>query len=173
MNVDTTTRKKEYTMRRIVLSFGLVVAFALVLGQGIGLERVNAASPTPDASGIEKQTLGQTQSAVAPGRTLLLAERIFAPGSDSGAHPAPGPAVLFVESGSVRFSVIDGVAIVTKAGTGEQQELNSGESVTLEEYDTVSYDEGVVHDVANPGTESATTIESRLNPTESPATPTS
>jgi hypothetical protein len=37
----------------------------------------------------------------------------------------------------------------------------------------VSYDEGVVHDVANPGTESATTIESRLNPTESPATPTS
>src|SRR5215218_1960512 len=135
-------------MRRVMILFGLMVAFALVLGQGIGLDRVNAAAATPDASGIEKQTLGQTQSAVAPGRTLLLAERIFAPGSDSGAHPAAGPAVLYVESGSVRFSVIDGVAIVTKAGTGEQQEVNAGESVTLDEYDTVSDDEGVVHDVA-------------------------
>jgi quercetin dioxygenase-like cupin family protein len=159
-------------MRKLVGSIGLLVALALTLGVGLKFEHANAAPATPAATGVEKQTLGQTETAAAPGRTLILQRRVFAPGSDSGAHAAAGPVVLYVESGSVTFSVVDGAALVTRAN-GETEQVNAGQSVTLDEYDTVTYDQGVVHDVANPGTEQAVTLESRLNPTASPvpATP--
>lgn len=155
-------------MRKLVASIGLMMALTLVLGGGLGFARANAATPAPTA--IEKQTLGQTESAAAPGRSLLLQQRTFAPGSDSGAHPAAGPVVLYVEEGSVTFTVVEGAAVVTRA-TGAQEQVNAGQSVTLDEYDTVTYDQGVVHEVANPGTEPAITLEARLNPTETKATP--
>lgn len=157
-------------MRKLMGWLGMIVALALMMGVGFGFERANAATATPAASGVEKQPLGQTESAVAPGRTLLLQTRTFAPGSDSGAHPAPGPVVLYVQSGSLTFSVIDGAAVVTRAN-GTQEQVNAGQSATLDEYDTVTYDQGVVHDVANPGEEPAVTLEARLNPTETAATP--
>jgi quercetin dioxygenase-like cupin family protein len=133
-----------------------------------------AQSSTPAAApAIKKETLGQTQSAVAPDRTLLLARRTFPAGSDSGAHPAPGPVVLFVESGALVFKVIDGEAYVTHAGSTTADEIASGNQATLAAGDVVTYDQGVVHDVVNESTDPAVTIESRLNPTATPtpATP--
>jgi quercetin dioxygenase-like cupin family protein len=160
-------------MKRIALSLGFFAAALMVFMQLISPGSAGATTnmtSTPAAGEVQKTTLGQTGSASAPGRTLILQQRTFAPGSDSGAHPAPGPVVLFVQSGSITFRVDEGAAIVTRA-TGEQQQVMAGQTVTLNEYDVVTYDEGVVHDVANPGSEPAVTLESRLNPTESPATP--
>jgi quercetin dioxygenase-like cupin family protein len=161
----------EKNMRRILVSVGFVLALLLVLGRTIGVGHVVAADATPTA-GVQKEVLGQVISEVAPDRTLLLQERTFAPGSDSGAHPAPGPVVLYVESGSVTFTVIQGAATLTKYDSGTPQMVSAGQTVTLETGDTITYDQGVVHDVANPGTEPAVTIEARFNPTPPAATPT-
>jgi quercetin dioxygenase-like cupin family protein len=120
---------------------------------------------------ITKELLGQGASAVAPDRVLLLQQRTFAPGSDSGAHPAPGPTVLYVDSGEVEFAVAEGAALLTRQGAGEQETIMAGDEVELYQGDAVFYDEGVVHDVANPNTAPAVTLEARLNPVEE-ATPT-
>jgi quercetin dioxygenase-like cupin family protein len=149
----------------------LLIASTLLVA---GLRQVGAqnASPTAAGAAVKAEVLGQTQSAVAPDRVLILQRRTFPPGSASGAHPAPGPVVLYVDSGSVVFTVTEGEAIVTRAGSTTTETVAAGSQATLATGDEVSYDAGVVHDVSNPGSEQAVTLESRLNPAPT-ATPTS
>lgn len=153
-------------MKRMLMAAAMLAGLVgMLLAYGPAL-RGSAAAPAE----IKKETLGQTQSAVAPGRTLLLARRTFAPGADSGAHPAPGPTVLFVESGAVEFSVVQGGALVTRSGSTAEELLAAGAKTTLKAGDAVTYDEGVIHEVIDSGTGPAVTLESRLNPTAA-ATP--
>lgn len=156
-------------LRRIVVASLALVLLGVLIVAAPGMTRAQNSTPSA-AAAVKKTALGQFESAVAPGRTLLLQERTFPAGSDSGAHPAPGPVVLYVESGTVTFSVIDGAAMVTKSGSTAAQTLAAGNSVQLSAGDAVTYDQGVVHDVKNTGTETAVTIEARLNPTAA-ATP--
>lgn len=116
------------------------------------------------ANGITQVTLGKDATAVAPGRDLLLNRRTFAPGADSGAHPAPGPVVLYVESGYLGFTVVKGEALVTWGTSHKTEGVAAGSEVKLMPGDEVSYDQGVVHDVRNIGVTPAVTLESRLNP---------
>jgi mannose-6-phosphate isomerase-like protein (cupin superfamily) len=184
---DTTMMFKRSTMTSPIIAaypptmsqrrrVGLAVAILLLTGVVLvtGSHMVGAqgsATPAP-GTGITKETLGQETSAVAPDRVLLLARRTFAPGADSGSHPAPGPVVLFVESGSVTFSVQDGAALVTRAGATTTESVAAGSEVSLNEGDEVSYDQGVVHDVYNEGSVAAVTLEARLNPPTPAATAT-
>ena len=85
----------------------------LIAYAGSALPRVSSLSgrinnPKTNASAVTKEILGQGASAVAPDRDLILQRRTFAPGADSGAQPAPCPVALFVDSGSVEFTVVDG-----------------------------------------------------------------
>ncbi len=139
---------------------------------GPGTGSVLAALVATPTAEIAKEILGQGSSAVAPDRVLLLQRRTFAPGSDSGPHPAPGPTVLVVDSGAIEFRVSSGIAVVTRAGAAEPELAGEGDMVTVGEGDALFYDEGVVHQVVNRGTDPAVTLESRLNPIEeAPATP--
>jgi quercetin dioxygenase-like cupin family protein len=160
-------------MSRIV-GIGLTVMFlGLAVATGPRLIAAQEGTPPPSAAGVQKEVLGQGQSAVAPDRVLLLQRRTFAPGSDSGAHPAPGPVVLYVDSGAVVFAVKDGAATVTRAGSTKSETIAAGSEATLQTGDSVSYDQGVVHDVRNDGADQAVTLEARLNPTQTAAaTPT-
>ncbi len=154
--------------RRIIVAMSACLLIAILL---LGLPSIGIAqTATPAAAQVKKETLGQGQTAVAPDRTLLLARRTFPAGSDSGAHPAPGPVVLYVESGTLTFSVTQGAALVTHKGGTAAETISAGANVTLNAGDVVTYDQGVVHDVRNDGTEPAVTLESRLNPTAA-ATP--
>lgn len=131
-------------------------------------DRADAAAPPA----VVKEVLGQGTSAVDPDRVLLLQRRTFAPGSDSGAHPAAGPTVLSVADGTVEFAVSKGAALLTHSGTSDRQTVAAGTAAELHPGDAVFYDQGVVHDVANRGTDPATTLEARLNPVDGmPATP--
>lgn len=154
------------------LSLGLVL-----LGLALVDARAGFMAPagTPAATGaVVRQLLGQGVSAAAPDRVLLLQRRTFAPGGDSGAHPAPGPVVLSVESGAVVFSVQQGAALVTRAGAAPPEAVATGSATTLRAGDAVFYDQGVVHDVRNDSAQPAVTLEARLNPRSAagPATPT-
>jgi quercetin dioxygenase-like cupin family protein len=141
------------------------VALAFVATGPVQHSLAGAATPqATDTTAITKEILGQGASAVAPDRVLLLQRRTFAPGSDSGAHPAPGPTVLFVDSGTVEFTVDEGAALLTRRGATEQKPVAAGDEVDLEQGDAVFYDEGVVHDVVNAYDDPAVTLEARLNP---------
>ncbi len=159
-------------MRTFILSVA-IVAMTTVGVVWIGSPHTSAQGATTPAAaaGIAKDLLGQGGSAVAPDRVLLLQRRTFAPGSDSGAHPAPGPTVLYVDSGSVKFSVVKGAAIRWRDGKPDGATIAAGSSADLQPGDAVFYDQGVVHDVANPGASPAVTVEARLNPAPSAATP--
>src|SRR5215211_1086728 len=148
---------KEHQMHR-TLGFGVVVASFVVL-LGIGSQIVVAQEATPAASGegVVKTELGR-------GR------RTVAPGASSGAHPAAGPVVLSVASGEVAFTVVDGAALITRAGATTQENLAAGSEADLYPGDSVFYDEGVVHIVSNEGTTPAVTIEARLNPSDATTT---
>jgi quercetin dioxygenase-like cupin family protein len=160
-------------MRQHLARFIAVATLAVVV-TGAATHHI-AASATPPAANttaVAKEVLGQGVSAVAPDRVLLLQRRTFAPGSDSGAHPAPGPTVLYVDSGEVEFAVAEGAALLTRQGASEATPVAAGDQVELGQGDAVFYDAGVVHDVANPYGDPAVTLEARLNPAEaSPATP--
>jgi uncharacterized RmlC-like cupin family protein len=143
-----------------------VVALAGMLA-GVPRSVVEASTPTAaDASAITKEMLGQGASAVAPDRILLLQRRTFAPGSDSGVHPAPGPAVLYVESGEVAFNVAKGAALLTRAGSTTPEAVAAGSGVTMAQGDAIFYDEGVEHQLVNGSADPAVTLEARLNPAE-------
>jgi len=161
---------KEHQMHR-TLGLGVVVASFVVL-LGIGSQIVVAQEATPAASGegVVKTELGRGRSAVAPDRDLILQQRTFAPGASSGAHPAAGPVVLSVASGEVAFTVVDGAALITRAGATTQENLAAGSEADLYPGDSVFYDEGVVHIVSNEGTTPAVTIEARLNPSDATTT---
>lgn len=141
--------------------------FILLLGTALSAIPAIAAAqgkPAAAATGITQVTLGKDATAVAPGRNLLLNQRTFAPGADSGAHPAPGPVVLYVQDGYVGFKVVQGEATVTWGSTGKAEPVMAGSEVKLMPGDEVSYDQGVVHEVRNIGVTNAITIEARLNP---------
>jgi quercetin dioxygenase-like cupin family protein len=150
-----------------------IAAFTFAVGiaapHGVGAVATPSTSSQP---AIGKEILGQGASAFAPDRVLLLQRRTFPGGSDSGAHPAPGPTVLFVDDGAVQFAVDQGTALLTRGGATASEPIAAGTRVELDKGDAVFYDQGVVHDVANPGPDAAITLEARLNPSETaPATP--
>jgi mannose-6-phosphate isomerase-like protein (cupin superfamily) len=157
--------------RPLIGVLALILIAVTVLGAGLRQAGAQDATPTAANTGVKVDVLGKMQSSVAPDRVLILQRRTFAPGSDSGAHPAQGPVVLYVDSGSVVFSVVEGAAIVTRAGSTTTETITAGNQATLATGDEVSYDEGVVHEVSNPADQPAVTYESRLNPSET-ATPT-
>jgi quercetin dioxygenase-like cupin family protein len=160
-------------MRQHLAFFVTVAALTFLVAGATSHEVAGAAAPqTASTAAVAKEILGQGASAIAPDRVLLLQQRTFAPGSDSGAHPAPGPTVLYVESGEVEFAVAEGAALVTRRGATANETVAAGDDVELEQGDAVFYDAGVVHDVANPYADPAVTLEARLNPAEeTPATP--
>jgi quercetin dioxygenase-like cupin family protein len=157
-------------MKKSIALFFTVVTLAFILIDVVphGVAEATALLQT-DASAVKKEVLGQGTSAISPDRVLLLQRRTFAPGSDSGAHPAPGPTVLYVDTGVVEFTVTDGAALLTRHGSTTSESVASGDTVDLGEGDAVFYDQGVVHDVANTAVDPAVTLESRFNPQEAPA----
>ena len=111
-------------MQKSLVLFATVAALAFILIGVVPREAAGAATPAAtNASAVTKEILGQGASAVAPDRVLILQRRTFAPGSDSGSHPAPGPAVLFVDSGCYRVHVDDGAALLTRTGETASQEI--------------------------------------------------
>jgi quercetin dioxygenase-like cupin family protein len=156
-----------WKQRRV--GFSVAAGFAILLGLMLW-PLMSSAQMTPAANpDVARDVLGQIDSSISPGRTLLLAERTFPAGSDSGFHPAPGPVVLYISSGTVVYAVQEGVALYTPAGATEAQPILPGQSMTVYAGDTITYDEGVIHDLKNESSDTAITIEARLNPTETPA----
>ncbi len=156
---------RQRTILTVIVPLVLVVGALLVNAPGrIGAEQGTPAAGAP--TGVTVEVLGRGASAVVPDRELLLRRRTFAPGASTTPHPADGPVVLAVESGTVGFTVVEGAAQLTRAaaaGTpGPTEAVAAGTEAILAAGDAVFYDEGVVHVVRNTGDGVAMTVEARL-----------
>ena len=148
-------------MRRTRALTFLIIALFAVVGWTRGADSAGQVTTPPPAttSGVTREVLAAVQPSNAPGEELLLTRVTFAPGGGLAPHVHPGTQLLVVESGTLRFVVVDGEAPVTRAGTGTPtagsptEVLSSGQETDLGPGDSWVEGEGVVHYAVNLGTE--------------------
>jgi quercetin dioxygenase-like cupin family protein len=145
-------------MRRVVFA-----AIALVLA-GLG---VLHAGPRPAGAqeGVSVQMLGRGEPPEAAGQQLTLLRATFAVGSELRPHRHPGPMLLYIESGALTYTLMEGTAEITRASapsTGATPEiLAAGQGTVLDVGDQL-LERGVVHAAHNAGADPAVVLISAL-----------
>jgi quercetin dioxygenase-like cupin family protein len=144
-------------MRRVVFT-----AIALVLA-GLGALHTGPL-PAGAREGVSVQTLGRGEPPEAAGQQLTLLQATFAPGSELRPHRHPGPMLLYMESGALTYTLMEGTAEITRAGApadASPEMLASGQGTVLDVGDQL-LERGVVHAAHNAGGEPAVVLISAL-----------
>lgn len=136
----------------------LTSALGLIALLGIAPELIGAqqGSPTPVGSvGVSGGALGGGKTKVAPGYALSLRRGVFAPGGVVPLHHHPGALVIYVESGVLTYTVVEGEALVQRgvvAGEdpGPAERFGPGTEAILNPGDVV-FEQDVVHVTQNTG----------------------
>lgn len=106
----------------------------------------------PGASGpaVVKDVLGtEVDPPGAEGRTLTLIRYTIPPGAQLAPHIHPGVQMARITEGELTYTVVDGTAIVRRAGAEEDEELTGPATTALRAGDTVTELDGMVHFGAN------------------------
>ena len=103
-------------MRRLFLMVSVVVlvtlsAFSLVSPRTVGQEA------TPAAGAIVPELLGHGLPTAAPGFGLSLYRVTFGAGAVMPPHTHPGASIVYVDSGTMAFTSLEGEAWLIRAGT--------------------------------------------------------
>ncbi|HET7092265.1 MAG TPA: cupin domain-containing protein, partial [Thermomicrobiales bacterium] len=106
--------------------------------------------PEPYPKGIDVETLGRSVP-VSAGKAALLLRVTYAPGAHIPPHTDPGTGVWVVHQGAIGFTVRQGEAVITRAGTDAAARLGPGAEVILNVGDTASYGPDNVHTSRNAG----------------------
>ena len=124
-------------MRRVSVLVSLVaVLLAGALASGRVAPGLVAQEATPAAGEIVAELLGHGPPTAAPGFDLSLYRLALGPGAIVPPHTHPGASVVYVESGTLGFTLLEGEARLVRAGAaatpGAQGEmLAHGTEVTL------------------------------------------
>ena len=114
-------------MRRVPVSSLMVVALVGLFGIGGVRLGVGAQDATPPQGyrwhAVAEKTVGSVDLVNAPGYRLRMSYMEWAPGSDVAAHLRPMALVTCVASGALGVTVLEGAAIVTRAGLGNLPEI--------------------------------------------------
>ncbi len=103
-------------MRRLTL---LISVVAVILAGSLASSRMNpgtAAQDATPAAEVALALLGHGLPTAAPGYDLSFARATFPPGAAVPAHTHPGASIVYVESGSMGFTLLQGEAWLTRAG---------------------------------------------------------
>lgn len=100
--------------------------------------------------GIDVETLGRSVP-VSAGHVALLLRVTYAPGAHIPPHSDPGTGVWVVNQGTIGFTVRQGEAVITRAGSAATERLGPGAEVILDVGDTASYGPDNVHTSRNAG----------------------
>jgi hypothetical protein len=119
-----------------VLVLLVVVALAGSLAYGRLAPATVAQEATPAAGELVPELLGHGLPSAAPGFDLSLYRLTFGAGAAVPPHTHPGASVVYVESGTLGFTSLEGEARLIRAGTGATPEaqgevLAHGTEVTL------------------------------------------
>jgi mannose-6-phosphate isomerase-like protein (cupin superfamily) len=105
-------------MRRLALLVSFVI---VVLVGSLVFSRITpgtiAQEATPAAGAITVELLGHGLPNAAPGFDLQLYRATIAPGAGIPPHTHPGGSVVYVESGTMAFTSLEGEAYLIRAGT--------------------------------------------------------
>jgi len=111
------------------------------------------AEPKPEApaaagaaGAVVKDILGtEVDPPGAPGRTLTLIRYTIPPGAALAPHIHPGVQLASVRSGRLTYHVVNGVAIVRRAGATTDEKLVGPTTTILRTGDAVTEVDGMVH----------------------------
>mgnify|MGYP001492122705 CR=1 FL=1 len=110
----------------------------------------DATAPAGAAGAVVKDILGtEVDPPGAPGRTLTLIRYTIPPGAALAPHIHPGVQLASIRSGRLTYNVVDGVAIVRRAGATTDEKLVGPTSTVLRPGDAVTEVDGMVHFGAN------------------------
>jgi quercetin dioxygenase-like cupin family protein len=160
-------------MKRLtaIMSF-LALLVVLTASPGILSAHQKADLPT-DSQGVGGGPIAGGVPLAATDSTLWLRKGVFEPGGYVGVHHHPGALVVFVESGSLYYIVLEGEVIVYRQPMAETpgptETYGPGEEFSLEAGDAW-FEQGVVHVTENRGTEDAVVWLSALATTDEPLT---
>lgn len=153
----------------ILFTFALIAATGLIAAGTLAQGSPPPPDATPGALGVTGPVLGGFAPAAAPGYTLRMVETVFAPGSYVTRHTHAAALIVCVQTGALGFSIQEGAATVTRAGTGDEPEstepLALDAEVVLEPKDCVAFDEFAAHTVHtawNAGEETTVLWEAHL-----------
>jgi hypothetical protein len=102
-------------MRRLVLVVSVVVFVALST-VGLVSTRTVAQEATPAAGGPVAELLGHGLPNAAPGFDLSLYRVTFPAGAGVPPHTHPGTSIVYVDSGTLGFTSLEGEAYLFRAG---------------------------------------------------------
>lgn len=109
----------------------------------------------PDA--VRRETLVSGAPVAAPGQQLELVRYVIQPGTTLPPHTHPGMQIGFIESGTLRYVVVQGeTPVYRKAGEGRSaavERLGPGQQTDLHAGDSLIEAENVVHYGENRGAE--------------------
>lgn len=104
--------------------------------------------------GVSGGAIGSGLPLSAPGHELSLRRATFEPGGSVALHHHPGALVLYIESGSLTFTVFEGEANVVRAageGTPNATEQAGPDSEVVLSAGDWLFEEDVVHTAVNAG----------------------
>jgi cupin len=155
--------------------FVVLVLFGLaVIGVGPRRAAAQAGQPLnlPCATGVTVESLTQAMPANADGQALILLRLTIAPGGGFAPHTHPGTVTVSVVSGALEFThLADGPMAVMRAASGATpaatEPVTKGVPVSLHPGDWM-VEQGMVHTMANGGSESAVVLVAGLVPPDQP-----
>lgn len=153
------------------------LALALLAASGHPVRARQDPSMPPGSTGITPQPLGGGQPSVAPGYAMGLVRLTYAPGGTLNVHTHPGASILYVESGTLTYALVEGAAVATRAPAGSAtpnvalpaEQLSPGE-IVLNAGDSLFEDVDVIHTARNDGSEPAVVLIANLLTTGEPVT---
>ncbi len=165
-NHDAATGSNGDPSRRTVLrgvgGLGLAAFFATRWAPAAAQDTTPA--PTGPV-GVTVQVLGTGLPTAAPGLALTLRRLTIAPGGHLPAHSHPGALVIFVEAGTWGYTVLGGVAQLTRAAVGgtptPAEEMPVGTEVILTAGDWI-YIEDPQDEFRNAGEEDVVLVSANL-----------
>jgi len=137
------------------LTVALVLAAATALG--VTVLAGAAATATEPVPTVSREVLASTKVAGVPGYTLYLVRVTAMPGSLLAKHYHPGTQSVYIESGSVRYTVYKGAARVyrgpAEAGKQPYKTIAAGQAGTIQAGDWFVETPSLVHSaqVTSPG----------------------
>ena len=104
-----------------------------------------------------------------PGHALTLYRFTLPPGEVVPPHRHPGPTILAIEAGAMRYTLLRGTATIQRGSFGGD-EMAAGEEIILRPGDAVFYDAETAHTARNSGDEPVVVLAVTLMATDQPAT---
>jgi quercetin dioxygenase-like cupin family protein len=146
------------------LSF-IVLLMAMAISGSLVRAQMDHSMP-PGATGITPQPLGSGLPSTAPGLAMGLVQLTYAPGATLNTHTHPGASILYVESGTLTYTLIEGTATVTRASadpaTPPVTETLATGVIELAAGDSLFEDADVIHTANNAGEEPAVVLIANL-----------